>query len=70
MPRIQRLSERAMKAALSMGGLIVVRRFVADLDCQRRSFSLTRHYSIFYHKCRRVAVTDNLLSAFPVSSRD
>src|SRR5271163_4408542 len=50
-PRRERLSESAIKAALS-----TVHRIFADWNCQRRSFNSARHYSIFYHKRRWVAV--------------
>src|SRR5450755_3083904 len=49
--RRERLSESAMKVALSMVHLVLT-----DWGCQRRSLFLTWHYSIFYHKRRRIGM--------------
>src|SRR5271156_3983405 len=68
MARRERLSERAMNAALSTGHRIAGNVIVAGSDCQGRSLrghSLgeLRHDSIFYHKLRRAVVRTLFSSA-------
>jgi len=56
-PRRDRLSDRAMKRALSIGHRRSVGRRIGGLDCRKLSCVLVRHYSIFYHKAGGGAVT-------------